>query len=311
MLKPNPTQLRNQLYYGDNLAVMKALLHQHGACIDLCYIDPPFNSQRDYNVPFKAQAFEQDEAQEAIFKDTWSNVAYQDHLSEIKKLGHRQVAEFLTYVQVHLPAAYTAYLSMMALRLHYIHLLLKDTGSLYVHCDQVMSHYLKLLLDAIFGKTQYRNEIIWHYKGTGRANKHFPRKHDVLLFYAKKDNLFHPIRVAAAKTSGWTGKNTKWCDDTWADIQTVYQSEERNQRKKYPTQKPFGLLRRIIQASSNEGDLVADFFCGSGTTLAVAQELHRRWIGVDIIIAGINFAEEWLKKKYGTQLTYQRQDLIP
>ena len=125
--------------------------------------------------------------------------------------------------------------------------------------------------------------MVWWYRGTGRPKNKFPLKLDNLLFYAKGENNFHPIKVKAAKVSGWTGKDEKLCDAVW-QINTVYQSEERKDATGYPTQKPLKLLERIIKASSNEGDVVLDPFCGSGTTLVAAQSLGRRWIGIDLCV---------------------------
>ena len=160
--------------------------------------------------------------------------------------------------------------------------ILADDGSIYVHLDEKMSHYVKVVMDEVFGKDNFKNEIIWYYGGTGNSTTKFISKHDVILFYTKSKNaLFNQQKVPAKKVSGWTGKDTKVCDSVW-QINTIFQSAERKTSTEYPTQKPEKLLQRIIEASTNEGDIVLDFFAGSGTTLAVAEKLNRRWIGCDI-----------------------------
>jgi len=187
----------NALYYGDNLEIMRELLNERGAFIDLIYIDPPFNSKRNYNILFKDRKpnakNENDKkpelAQVEAFKDIWSNVDYQDNIDEIKlKLNIAHVGEYLDFVKAAKPKSYVSYLSMMAIRIYYMRELLKDSGSFYLHCDPTMSHYLKVVCDLIFGEDNFISEIVWNY-GTpsgGRAGAKKPVKsHEILLVYAK------------------------------------------------------------------------------------------------------------------------------
>ena len=166
-------------------------------------------------------------------------------------------------------------------RLKEMHRILKDTGSIYLQMDYRINHWVRLIMDDIFGYDKFRNEIIWHYKGTG-TSKTFVSKHDTILLYTKTDKFIHnTIYVPSAKKTGWGGKNTKRCDSVWSDINTIFQSKERGTQV-YKTQKPKALIERIIKASSNEGDLVADFYLGSGTTSEVCKDLNRNFVGCDI-----------------------------
>jgi len=166
-------------------------------------------------------------------------------------------------------------------RLKEMHRILKPTGSIYLQMDTKINHWVRCVMDDIFGYERMLNEIIWHYKGTG-VSKAFVSKHDVILLYSKTKEFKHnTIYVPSAKKTGWTGKNEKRCDDVWTDINTIFQSKERGTQV-YDTQKPKALLERIIKASSNEGDLVADFYAGSFTTAEVCKELNRNFIGCDI-----------------------------
>ena len=166
-------------------------------------------------------------------------------------------------------------------RIKEMHRILKDTGSIYLQMDTKINHWIRCIMDDIFGYSNFRNEIIWHYKGTG-VSRTFVSKHDVILLYAKTDNFKHnTIYVPSAKKTGWGGKNEKRCDDVWSDINTIFQSKERGTQV-YDTQKPKALIERIIKASSNENDLVADFYLGSGTTAEVCKDLNRNFIGCDI-----------------------------
>jgi len=221
-----------------------------------------------------------------------------------------------------------AYLAMMAPRLIELRRVLKNPGSLYLHCDPTASHYLKMLMDAVFGAGSFRNEIAWCYTGPSNTKSYFPRKHDVLLFYSRdaKRAQFYPdaVRVpykAESFTMGGSGslaaKNRegdyttgleeqlakgKIVEDYWIDIPALSVSKE---RLGYPTQKPEALLERIVKASSNEGDLVLDPFCGCGTTIAVAQRLKRRWISIDITHLAIGLMKHRLRDTFGDQVEYE------
>ena len=255
-----PNAPANQLILGDNLEVLRTLKTES---VDLMYIDPPFFSGRNYNVIWG------DTNEVRSFFDVWEG-------------------------------GIDSYLVWLNARLWEMRRILKKTGSIYVHCDWHASHYIKTEMDKIFGYENFRNEIVWGYSGASNVSKDFPRKHDVILRYSKTDNyVFNKdeIRVPYAPESlkranrQVVGVETmkfdkitlhevgKVPEDYWTD--TIRASQYRDEYVGYPTEKPLKLLERVIKASSNEGDVVADFFCGGGTTLAVAQKLKRRFIGCD------------------------------
>ncbi|MBM3326416.1 MAG: site-specific DNA-methyltransferase [Calditrichaeota bacterium] len=291
----------NRLFYADCLDVLKGSEQKQeieDESIDLIYIDPPFNSKRNYNVLFEAVDMSDTKAQKEAFADTWSNVKYLDELSMIQDV-HLDLFKFLELLDsIAMPKSTVSYLTTMALRIFYMRKKLKETGSFYLHCDPMMSHYLKVVCDLIFGRTNFKNELIWWYRDpSGHQVKAFLKKHDIILFYAKHlgkqkfylDEIRIPykpgtIKQAEKKTTSF-GRITKTHplgrqpEDVWPMPIINSQAKE---RLGYPTQKPESLLERIIKASSDEGGLVADFFCGCGTAVAVAQRLNRRWIGVDI-----------------------------
>jgi len=254
----------NRLFWGDNLHVMRQLPSES---IDLIYIDPPFFSGRQYNVIFG------DQNELRSFSDIWED-------------------------------GMPGYLIWLNARLYEMKRLLKRTGSIYVHLDWHSSHYTKVELDKIFGHDAFQNEIIWFYRRWPTKSRSFQRMHDAILWYTKGDNGKHTFNLqyesASERTlSDYGGKRLTTVateDGTWVKRQTEGDSEgvplrdvweikrvhtRGYERIGYPTQKPQALLKRLIQASSNEGDVVADFFCGGGTTAAVAQQLGRRWIACD------------------------------
>jgi len=266
------------LYYGDNLAVMQEQID--AASIDLVYLDPPFNSRRHYGTDFDDRWSWDNETKEGfeiLFK-------FQPLICEViqimRKLERR--------------GCIAAYLVWMSLRLLEIKRLLKSTGSLYLHCDESSAHYLRTVLDIIFGRAQFKNEIIWAFKSGGASSKSFAHKHNTLLFYAADQSLcrfysqkqksynreMKPYRfqgVAEFRDDvGWfTEVNLR---DVWFIDMVGRTSAERTG---YPTQKPEALLERVIKASSAKGDTILDPCCGSGTTLAAAQHLGRKWMGID------------------------------
>jgi len=262
--------------------------------VDLIYLDPPFNSKRDYAAPIGSAAAG------AAFKDTWS-------LSDID-------AEWINLIEAKHPTLYRvilaamtdsdkSYLAYMAARLLEMRRLLKPTGSIYLHCDPTMSHYLKLLMDAIFGRKQFRNEIVWHYRRwTGRARR-FQRLHDTIHFYAKTDlcrfnttytnytpgsrgrkeqGVLHRFKKGEDPylvSTGSVNKKGVPENDVWL---IPFIAPSAKERIGYPTQKPVALLDRIIKASSNEGDMVLDPFAGCATTCYCANFLGRKWVGIDV-----------------------------
>lgn len=286
----NPQEIEskwcNRLIYGDNLLAMQALLTGDKSSnlealrgkVDLIYIDPPFDSKADYRTKITLPGNEITQK-----PTTFEQFGYSD-------LWQKGTVSYLEY---------------MYPRLLLMRELLSDKGSIYVHIDWHVGHYIKILLDDIFGKENFRNEIVWCYSGPAISQSNFPKKHDIILFYSKNDNeyLFNSddIRIpydeatlkrrqyseTKGKGIGFVGKDITEYDkgrvpfNWWNDIHSGGQMS-RKELLGYATQKPEKLLERIIKASSNEGDLVCDFFGGSGTTAAVAERLGRRWITTDI-----------------------------
>ena len=314
----------NSLYYGDNLEVLRAFPSE---CVDLVYLDPPFNSNRSYNVLFKEAAGTEAEAQIEAFEDTWrwtthTAAVYNEVASRGDDVGKllRSFVDALGHNDV------TAYLTMMAPRLVELRRVMKPAASIYLHCDPTASHYLKVLMDAVFGARQFRNEIVWFYRRWAAASNRFQRMHDTILFYANRDAAFNQQYVETSSTRApmKRGYNTNTYVskgvrkrqiivedrdvfdaavaagevDTSAFERVVYRKNkgtpafdvfeipiinpQSKERLGYQTQKPEALLERIIEASSNPGDLVLDPFCGCGTAVAVAHRLGRQWIGIDI-----------------------------
>jgi site-specific DNA-methyltransferase (adenine-specific) len=221
-----------------------------------------------------------------------------------------------------------AYLTYMAQRIIEMHRVLKSTGSLYLHCDPTASHYLKILLDEIFGKNCFKNEIVWGYRTGGVSKKWFARKHDVILFYSKTtEYLFHTqyylspqkYKYGYGHKHGYEllekdGRFYKKaiCRDIWDDIESLGTLGKPNDPLTgYPTQKPLALLHRIINASSNEGDIVLDPFCGCATTCVAAQQLGRKWIGIDIEKQSVKILIERLRNDAGLFKDFTATDQIP
>ena len=240
--------------------------------IDLIYLDPPFNSNQNYAAPIGS------EAAGAAFKDAWT-------LNDLDVVWHNQIADVnLPLYRVIEASGYThgdgmkSYLIMMAVRLLEMHRILKSTGSIYLHCDPTASHYLKTLMDAIFGRDNFRNEIVWSYGLGGSSRRIFSKKHDILLFYTKSDQYkFDKPQVPA--TSIRMKGQMKGATDVW-DIPSI--NNMALERTGYPTQKPLKLLERVVLASSGIDDIVLDPFCGCATTCIAAEQLGRQWIGIDI-----------------------------
>jgi len=273
------------IFTGDNLDILRGMDDES---IDLIYLDPPFNSNKHYSAPIGS------EAAGAEFKDAWT-------LDDIDDAWAGQLAQnhYPLYRAIDAAGAVggrgdRSYLIYMAVRILEMYRILKNTGSLYFHCDPTMSHSIKLMLDAIFGKKNFRNEIIWCYTGPGNAKKHFPRKHDNIFFYAKSfqtsfdgDAVRIPYkRLETGKTSGIFKKAAtlniagKIPESWWPDFTPV--GRLKKELVGYPTQKPLALLKRIISASCPYDGIVLDPFCGCATTCIAADLLDRQWIGIDI-----------------------------
>ncbi len=288
------------LYYGDNLHILRTRLADES--IDLIYLDPPFYSQRNYQALFKRTPLVMDvHSRTPAFGDTWRwEPGVEQSYALLLARSPAPVTRALAALRDLLgPGSLLAYLVMMTLRLLELSRVLKDTGSVYLHCDPAASHYLKLLLDAIFGPENFRNEIVWSYKTGGASRRHFSRKHDLIFFYSKSEQyVFHTLKERSYMMHRYGFKKSEFLRDergeyTWVYMKDVWElpalGAADRQRLGYPTQKPEALLERIIQASSNEGEVVLDPFSGSGTTLAVAQRLGRSWIGIEDCSLGIAY----------------------
>ncbi len=366
-----------KLFYGDNLQILRE--HIADESVDLIYLDPPFNSKRDYNLLFKTPKGHESDAQITAFEDTWHwGGQAQDEFRELMKCNNTEVSQMMEALRAFLGENdMMAYLTMMANRLLEMHRVLKPTGSLYLHCDPTASHYLKIVLDGVFGKENFVNEIVWRRTTTKNDYKqgavNWPRVHDVILLYhastakAREAGRFsqpfspyneehietfynfkdpdgrryrlsdltapgqgsrgHPQYEFLGVTRYWRYNEEKMMKlhaeghiefrpngevprlkvfledapgvaigDVWTDIRGMINLG--TEMLGYPTQKPIALLERIIAASSNEGDVILDPFCGCGTALDAAQKLKRNWIGIDITHLAVSLIEKRLKNRY-------------
>lgn len=361
----------NHLYYGDNLKVLRDSIASHS--VDLIYLDPPFNSNAGYNILFKAPDGGQSSAQIEAFDDTWHwNDSAEEAFGDVMRGGNAAASTMLRAMRSFLgDNDMMAYLAMMAVRLIELHRVLKPTGSLYLHCDPTASHYLKILLDAVFGVSSFRNEIVWRRSVTkGDARRKFSDDQDVILFYSKsadyhfanvftegddeylkrfnhddhdgrgpyhlapldspnaRPNLTYEFNGFSPPPKGWrvsieemrrldsdgrvwypkdkTGRlrrklflkdqNGPKVGSVWIDIRPLQGISQ--ERLGYPTQKPVALLERILNASSNPGDVVLDPFCGCGTTVHAAQKLGRNWIGIDVTHLAVGLIEKRLRESF-------------
>ena len=354
----------NTLYYGDNLEVLRDFPSE---CVDLVYLDPPFNSNRSYNVLFRETAGAEAEAQIEAFEDTWQwTTATAEVFDEVASRGDDVGRLLQAFVSALGHNDMMAYLTMMAPRLIELRRVMKPTASIYLHCDPTASHYLKTLMDAVFGVRNFRNEIIWKRTSAHSDARRYGRVHDVLLFFTNGrasnwNDVFHPYDEAyveqyyryededgrrwmsgdlsAAGLSGggyeyeWHGYTRVWrvpeetmrrldaesrvfytrtgfprlkryldesrglrASDVWSDIEAV--RSWHRERLPYPTQKPEALLERIIEASSNPGDLVLDPFCGCGTATVAAHRLGRQWVGIDITYLAVDLMQHRLRDTF-------------
>ena len=372
---------KNKLYFGDNLNILRECVPD--ASIDLIYLDPPFNSNANYNVLFKEKSGEQSAAQITAFEDTWQwSLEAEAVYKEIVTSGPRKLADLMQALLAFLGRNdMMAYLVMMAIRLVELHRVLKPTGSIYLHCDPTASHYLKLLLDAAFGPENFRNEITWKRRvGMSSAvheSNRFGTCTDIILFYSRthdtpfrpqynkdsleyqeyvrtrftmvdengrrfqpdnltnpayRPNLIYEYKGYKPPPNGWAisrEKMEQWdregrlyfpknknsrirrkrfvdelkgmpVQNLWTDIAEI--NSQAQERLGYPTQKPEALLERIIKASSDEGDVVLNPFCGCGTAVAVAEKLKRRWIGIDVTYLAINLVQRRMRDSFGEHL---------
>jgi DNA modification methylase len=354
------------LYFGDNLFVLRDEIKSES--VDLVYLDPPFNSKRDYNLLFKTPKGHDSDAQIAAFEDSWHwGEQAEREFAELLHQENTDVSEMIQSLRRFLNESdMMAYLVMMANRLVELHRVLKSNGSLYLHCDPTASHYLKIVLDTVFGAENFRNEIIWKRTSAHSDAKTLGNAHDVLLFYSKSKDIiwnkqyqpynqeyikshyrytdengrkYRTDNLTATSLSGggytyeWNGVTKIWrcpihkmqelhdngrlhytksgsveyiryldemsgtpLQDLWDDLAPI--NSQSAERLGYPTQKPLELLERIIQASSNEGDVVLDPFCGCGTAVHAAETLKREWIGIDITHLAISLIEKRMKDAF-------------
>ncbi len=386
----------NALYFGDNLEWLRDRSHFPDGCVDLIYLDPPFNSNANYSKIFSEPGGGQSQAQIRAFDDTWDweGASSGEALAQIAKAGETDVASFVEWVAGRgngVSKGMAAYLAMMAVRLIELERVLKPTGSIYLHCDPTASHYLKLLMDTVFGGACFRNEIVWKRSVGHHSAKRWGPNCDNILFYTKSETYtWNPqferhdpkyverfyrftetdgrkYRVdnltAAATRTGPSGQPWRGIDPTavgrhwavpvnfveelagrqkaaemntqqkldlldqhslihwpakgrmpgvkrywdpntqgvplqalWTDVPVI--AAHAQERLGYPTQKPLALLERIIRASSNEGDVVLDPFCGCGTAVIAAHRLKRRWLGIDVTYLAIDLVEDRLHKEF-------------
>jgi len=352
-MSPKPIT-SNTLFYGDNLPILRDYIADES--VDLVYLDPPFNSNRSYNVLFKDESGREAQSQITAFDDAWHwNAAAEETYTELVTVVNGQIGTLIGALRTAIGSnQMLAYLVMMTVRLIELHRVLKPTGSLYLHCDPTASHYLKIILDAVFDPRHFRNEIIWQRTNIHNDSKTWSAISDTIFFYTKssefvwnaqylpltdehikskysnaeadgrrytlsdmtspnpRPNMMYEWKGHVSPPYGWRySRETmaeldaagriwypsdkskrprlkRYLDDMagtvvsniWTDIPPI--NSQAQERLGYPTQKPLALLERMINASSNLGDVVLDPFCGCGTTVAAAQKLGRRWIGIDI-----------------------------
>jgi site-specific DNA-methyltransferase (adenine-specific) len=362
---------RNTLWYGDNLHILRE--HIADESVDLIYLDPPFNSNANYNVLFKSPDGVDSQSQIEAFEDTWHwNDNAERAFDEVMTSGNTDAAEMLRAMRSFLKENdMMAYLAMMAVRMIELHRVLKPTGSLYLHCDPTASHYLKILLDAVFGPRLYGNEIIWKRTTSHNdAKNRFGDVSDIIFYYSKTEkkifnvqytkydisyikskykykesdgriyrldnlrspnprpNLTYDYKGFKPHQNGWAVSPEKMANldargmlafpkspdgriqvkrylderagmpvsNVWDDIPPI--NSQAAERLGYPTQKPLALLERILAASSNDGDVVLDPFCGCGTTIHAAQKMGRRWVGIDITHLAIGLIKRRLTEAF-------------
>ncbi len=318
------------IFCRDNLDILQGI---NSNSIDLIYLDPPFNKKKIFTAPLVSSA------RGASFSDIFTAEDVKDEWLQTIKEDQDKLYSFLESVRViEGGTSYNfCYLAYMAIRLMEMHRVLKDTGSIYYHCDPTMSHYIKILMDIVFGEKNFINEIIWCYSKWRNEAKSFPKNHDVIFLYQRtnmfslnlqyqeeinKDKLqdikrgYHsqgkrllvydansPLVEEKIKSGKYEKivyikeKNLKGTlvPDYW-NIPSLRSSKSK-ERTDYPTQKPLALLERIIKASSNEGDIVLDPFCGCATTCIAAEKLNRQWIGIDVSVIAYELVQDRLKNE--------------
>ena len=302
------------IWTGDNLEILRGL---NSESVDLIYLDPPFNSNRNYAAPVGSAAAG------AAFKDTWTlsdlDVAWMGLIADEQPAIYKVVdAAGLSHGK-----GMQSYLCMMAVRLLEMRRVLKDTGSVYLHCDPTASHYLKLLMDAVFMQRNFLNEVVWYYRGAGVPKLARARRHDILLWYANNagSHCFNPDPIRQPYAEATVGRFSHYIgnvrggtdfgqqslnpmgkhgpDDVITYIQPMRGTFRESWRIGYPTQKPIELLENIISSSSNEEDVVLDPFCGCATACVAAENLGRKWIGIDISPKAVELVNMRLQQTMG------------
>ncbi len=367
----------NTLWYGDNLRVLREEIADES--VDLIYLDPPFNSNRNYNVLFKEKSGDESPAQIQAFTDTWTwDQAAVDAYNELVTDAPNNVAAVIGAMRQFVGTNdMLAYLVMMAQRLVELHRVLKPTGSIYLHCDPTASHYLKIVMDAIFGVRNFRSEITWKRTSTHSDAKRWSPVADIILYFGKSEeavwnppyephsdshiaakynqvdpdgrrytlsdmtspnprpNMMYEWKGHPSPAMGWRysvetmtrldEEGRIWYPDSttkrprlkryldempgtlvtnvWTDIPPI--NSRAVERLGYPTQKPMALLERIIEASSNPGDVVLDPFCGCGTAVVAAEKLGRKWIGIDVTHLAVALMNNRLVDMFGETLKFQ------
>lgn len=309
--------MKNILYYGDNLNILRKYIQNES--VDLIYLDPPFKSNQSYNILFQERNGTKSRAQIKAFEDTWQwDLTAEEAWTEIvEKSPNRRLADLMVAMRKFLGNNdMMAYLVMIAIRLQELHRVLKSMGSIYLHCDPTASHYLKLVMDAVFGHKNFGNEIVWHYQTGGATKKRYSRKHDILLFFTKGKRWIYNWEEVKIKRTEKALKRAQIpkgarisMNDLYKNLDDVWEIQQMNpmakERLGYPTQKPEALLERIIKASSNEENIILDPFCGCGTTIAVAEKLKRKWIGIDITHLAVALMEYRLRDTFGDSVHYE------
>ena len=289
--------VRNRtIFCYDNLDVLRGI---NDECIDLIYLDPPFNKNKQFAAPIGR------EAEGAAFKDMFREEDIKDEWLGQMADQYPLMFEYLNGISNIGHSSNKYYLCFMAIRLIEIRRVLKKTGSVYLHCDQTMSHYLKLLLDCIFGESNFRNEIVWVYGLGGSSKKKYSQKHDTLYFYSKTVDYYFTKPSIPATSQMLAGK-LKGATDVF-NIPSL--NNMAKERTGYPTQKPIKLLERIIEASSDKEDVVLDPFCGCATTCVAAERLARRWVGIDISKKAYDLVNMRLKAELPVDLFHNKVNM--
>lgn len=307
MAKPKgPDFSKNLMFYGDNLGVMRQWLPDES--VDLIYLDPPFNSDRSYNVLFRQQSGDEGRAQIKAFDDFWRWSSEDEVLlNELISTGPDRVPEVMAALDGLVGRTdMMSYLVNMAVRLIEMRRILKPSGSIYLHCDQTASHYIKVMMDGVFGAENFLNNVVWLYGLGGSSQRYWPRKHDDILWYSRtKDGHYFDADKVPAQSQRMKGQMKK-APDYW-DIPSLNNMSK--ERLGYPTQKPLALLERIVRSSCPADGVVLDPFCGCGTAVDAAHRLDRKWMGMDISFLAIDLIQTRMFDTFGADVA-SKYDLV-